>query len=146
MSGFWGSYKNTLDSKGRINFPAKFRKNLIKEDDDTLILVRGTERCIGVFPLSAWNHTIEDIKQKVGTGKEFGIVSRRLMYQASEQKVDKQGRLNLPANLIEYAQLEGDVLVVGYENKIEIWNHDKYQEYVETTESDYLKIAEDLDI
>lgn len=146
MNGFWGSFKSTLDNKGRINFPAKFRKNLREEDEDTLILIRGTEKCLGVYPRSAWHETVEEIKRKVGTGREFGVVSRRLMYQASEQTIDKQGRLNLPANLIEYAGLEGEVLVVGYEQKIEIWNRDRYQDYVESTESEYLKIAQELDI
>lgn len=146
MNGFWGSFKSTLDNKGRINFPAKFRKNLREEDEDTLILIRGTEKCLGVYPRSSWQETVEEIKRKVGTGREFGVVSRRLMYQASEQTIDKQGRLNLPANLIEYAGLEGEVLVVGYEQKIEIWNRDRYRDYVESTESEYLKIAQELDI
>ncbi|MCB0294697.1 MAG: division/cell wall cluster transcriptional repressor MraZ [Calditrichaeota bacterium] len=146
MNGFWGSFKSTLDNKGRINFPAKFRKNLREEDEDTLILIRGTEKCLGVYPRSSWQETVEEIKRKVGTGREFGVVSRRLMYQASEQTIDKQGRLNLPANLIEYAGLEGEVLVVGYEQKIEIWDRDRYRDYVESTESEYLKIAQELDI
>ncbi|MCB0258277.1 MAG: division/cell wall cluster transcriptional repressor MraZ [Calditrichaeota bacterium] len=146
MNGFWGSFKSTLDNKGRINFPAKFRKNLREEDEDTLILIRGTEKCLGVYPRSSWQETVEEIKRKVGTGREFGVVSRRLMYQASEQTIDKQGRLNLPANLIEYAGLVGEVLVVGYEQKIEIWDRDRYRDYVESTESEYLKIAQELDI
>lgn len=146
MNGFWGSFKSTLDNKGRINFPAKFRRNLREEDEDTLILIRGTEKCLGVYPHSAWQETVEEIKRKVGTGREFGVVSRRLMYQASEQTIDKQGRLNLPANLIEYAGLEGEVLVVGYEQKIEIWDRERYQDYVESTESEYLKIAQELDL
>lgn len=145
MSGFWGSFKSTLDSKGRINFPAKFRKNLREGDEDTVILVRGTERCIGMYPLISWHETIADLKQKVRNKREFGIVSRRLMYQASEQKIDKQGRLNLPTSLVEYARLNGELLIVGYDNKMEIWHPEKYQEFVEATEADYLNIARDLD-
>lgn len=146
MGGFWGSFTSTLDNKGRINFPAKFRKSLVEEDRDTLILVRGTEKCIGIYPLSSWERTIDVIRSKVGNDREFGVVSRRLMYQASEQKIDKQGRLNLTANLIEYGHLNGEVLIVGYENKIELWNPEKYQEFVEATEVDFRRIVQELDI
>ncbi len=146
MNGFWGSFKSTVDAKGRINFPAKFRKNLTEEDEDTLILIRGTERCIGMYPLSSWNRTIEAIKSKVDNEREFGIVSRRLMYQATEQKIDKQGRLNLSSNLIEYAGLDGEVLVVGYEHKVEVWDPENYQDFVEATTVDFAKIARELDL
>jgi len=146
MNGFWGSFKSILDNKGRINFPAKFRKNLREEDEDTLILIRGTQPCIGVYALTSWRQTVDTIKRKVQTEREFGIVSRRMMFQAAEQKIDKQGRLNLSANLIDYAELNGEVLIVGYQNKIEIWDPGKYQEFVEATEADYLNIVRDLDI
>ncbi len=146
MDGFWGSVKSTLDSKGRINFPAKFRKSLSDEDRDSLMLVRSVDKCISVYPLSSWRSKVDLIRSKVNSEREFGIVSRRLMYQGGEQKIDKQGRLNLPSELIEYAQLNGEVLIVGYENKIEIWNPDRYREFVETTEADFLKISRELDI
>jgi MraZ protein len=146
MNGFWGSFKSTLDNKGRINFPAKFRKNLREDDEDTLIMIRGTHSCIGVYPLTSWRQTVDAIKRKVQSEREFGIVSRRLMYQAAEQKIDKQGRLNLSANLIRSAELNGEVLIVGYHNKIEIWDPAKYTQFVETTENDYLSIVRDLDI
>lgn len=146
MSGFWGSYKSTVDSKGRINFPARFRKNLAEEDEDTLILIRGSEKCIAMYPLTSWNRQIDFIKSKVANEREFAIVSRRLMFQATEQKVDKQGRLNLSSNLIEYAHLDGETLIVGYENKIEVWSPQRYQDFVEATEMDFAKIARELDI
>ncbi|RMI13649.1 MAG: division/cell wall cluster transcriptional repressor MraZ [Calditrichaeota bacterium] len=146
MKGFWGSFTSILDNKGRINFPAKLRKGLAEEDEDTLIIIRGSERCLSMYPLTAWQQLIEKIKEKVENDREFGIVSRRLMYQASEQKIDKQGRLNLPASLIEYAQLNGEVLIVGYENKVEVWNPQKYEEFVHSTEGDFLKVTRDLNI
>ncbi len=68
------------------------------------------------------------------------------MYEASEQKIDKQGRLNISAGLIEYAHLNGEVLIVGYEDKIEIWNPAKYREFVEATEGDFQTLSRDLDI
>ncbi len=146
MSGFWGSFRSKLDSKGRINFPAKFRKYLTEEDKDTLILIRGNERCISVYPSSRWASKIEEIRSLVSNNREFGIVSRRLMYQASEQTIDKQGRLNLTAELIQYAQLEDEVLIVGHQNKFEIWNAKKYGEYVETNELTYQNITQEIDI
>lgn len=146
MSGFWGSFSATLDTKGRINVPAKFRKNLREDDDDTLILIRSRERCIALYPQTAWRDTIDELKAKVDSQREFGIVSRRLMFQASEQRIDKQGRVTLSAPLIDYAGLNGEIMIVGYENKIEIWDPARYREFVESTEADYLNIVRDLDL
>ena len=146
MNGFWGNFKSTLDTKGRINFPARFRKNLTEADEDTLIIIRGSEKYLAVYPLTAWRQFVDKLKAKIGNDRQFGIVSRRLMFGSSEQSVDKQGRLNLTAGLIEYAQLDGEVAIVGVENKIEVWDASKYREYVEATETDFLKIAHELDI
>ena len=146
MNGFWGNYKSTLDSKGRINFPAKIRKNLREEDQESVILIRGKEKYISCYPLSSWHEKIEKIKSIVENDHEFGVVSRRLMFQASEQKIDKQGRLNISADLIKYAELNGEVMIVGHEKKIELWNPAKYTESVSGTELDYMKITQDLDI
>ncbi|MGH1363066.1 MAG: division/cell wall cluster transcriptional repressor MraZ [Calditrichia bacterium] len=146
MSGFWGSFKSTLDTKGRINFPAKFRKNLREEDEDTLILVRASETCIAMYPLQSWQDTVAAIKSRLTSDREFAVISRRLMYQASEQRIDKQGRLNLTTNLIDYAGLEGEVLVVGYEQKIELWQPARYEDYVRKTEAEFQRISLDLDI
>jgi MraZ protein len=146
MSGFWGSYSSKLDGKGRITFPAKFRKNLKDEDQDTLILVRGNEGCISCYPLSAWEEKVQQIRQSVSSDREYAIVARQLMYQASEQTIDKQGRLNLTNELIKFAELNSDVMLIGHENKIEIWNRQKYEQLVKATELDYLKITSQLDI
>ncbi len=146
MNGYWGNYKSILDNKDRINFPAKIRKNLGEDDRDIVILVRGKEKHISCYPLSSWYEKIEKIKNIVENDREFGLVSRRLMYQASEQKIDKQGRLNISADLIEYAQLNGEVMIVGYEKKIELWSPEKYSESVDGSELDYMKITQDLDI
>ena len=145
-NGFWGSFRSTLDPKGRINFPAKIRKNLREEDNDTLILIRGSEKCIAMYPLSSWHDFIDKIKEKVENDRQFAVISRRLMYEASEQKIDKQGRLNLSAGLIDYAKLNGEVLIVGYEDKIEVWNPAKYREFVEATEGEFQTLSRDLDI
>ncbi len=143
--GFWGSYTNSLDSKGRINIPSKIRKNLDREDDETFVLIRGTDPCIIAYPRGAWNDTVQRIKEKIGNGRDFRIVTRRLMYQASEQKVDKQGRLNLPAHLIKYANLNGTITLYGFEDRLEIWNPELYEKFVGDTESDYQELAKDLD-
>lgn len=146
MNGYWGNYKSTLDSKGRINFPAKIRKNLGEDDQDAVILIRGKEKYISCYPLSSWYEKIEKIKNIVDNDHEFGLVSRRLMYQASEQRIDKQGRLNISAELIDFAGLSGEIMIVGYEKKIELWNPERYSESVNGSELDYMKITQDLDI
>ncbi len=145
MAGFWGSQINSLDSKGRINVPAKIRRNLGEADQDTFILIRGSEPCITLYPKSVFASKMQELREKLSNGREYRIVTRRLMYQASEQTIDKQGRLNLPAQLIEYARLRDEVLIVGYEDKIELWDPALYQQVVTEAEPEFQKISQELD-
>ncbi len=146
MSGFWGNYKTRLDAKGRINIPAKVRKNLRPEDQDTFILIRGTEKYISLHPLSRWEETMDRIRQQVKNAQDMKIVIRRLMYQASEQTIDRQGRLNIPAELIEYAELDGEVYIIGNASRLEIWSPHHYGMIVEENEDRFKQLAVNFEI
>lgn len=145
MDEFWGSHTNTLDAKGRINIPARYRKYLREEDKNTFLMLRGAETCINLYPISLWKQKMEEIKEKIGTGEDFKIVRRRLLFKSSQQTLDKQGRLNIPTELIEYAQLKGEVLLVGYEDRVEIWNPDNYADYIKKTEDRFQEVVKNID-
>ncbi|MCK5454461.1 MAG: cell division/cell wall cluster transcriptional repressor MraZ, partial [Calditrichia bacterium] len=116
MQEYFGRYTNILDAKGRINLPARFRDITLKDESGEMIFImtRGTEENIAVFPINEWRRKINELETTVTDGKQRRILIRRINYYASYQKVDKQGRINIPAELIEYAHLDKEVVVLGF--------------------------------
>jgi MraZ protein len=135
MSGFYGRHQLTLDSKGRISLPARFRDLTEKSDngDQMFIVTRGTiERYIAMFTISEWTKVVAGMKEKVTNASQRRILDRQINYHTSTQKVDKQGRINIPDHLIEYAGLEKNIEVIGTGKKIEIWNPDRLHNNIES--------------
>ncbi len=124
----WGQYTTKLDAKGRINISSKVRRYLRPEDDDTFLVMRHpSEPCIVAMPISRWEELVEKLETRLDNASQLKRILRRLLYGASEQRIDKQGRLNLTQELIEYGQLNGEVLVFGSKDQLEIWNKDVYE-------------------
>lgn len=147
MAEYIGRYSNTLDAKGRVNMPAKFRDSTErdKNGDHVFVLTKGTERYIAMFPIDEWRKKINDVEAKVEDGEKRRILNRRMNFSASPQKVDKQGRINIPAELIEYAGLNKDLVVMGSGKKIEIWNPQALEKHIEKSESFYQEFSNLLD-
>ena len=122
---FDGRYKNTLDAKGRINIPVTFRKKADNSEFEEMefIVTRGTAALnVILFPVKEWHRMMDELELKIHDGETLRKLIRRLNYYASLQKVDKQGRINIPEDLIRYAKLDKDVDVIGAGRKIEVWN------------------------
>ena len=119
---FTGEFSYSLDTKGRVNIPAKFRNVLSKGNQRSFVITRGMDTCIWVYPHKVWL-TIEDELRKLSslsrTNRSF---IRSTVRYASTVQYDKQGRIALSQNLIDYAQLKNNALIIGVVNKIEIWN------------------------
>ncbi len=146
MGEYYGRYDNVLDSKGRINMPARFRDMAeASGDGETFILTRGSERCVVLFPVNEWRRKIREIERQVTDGKERRKLLRHLNFYVSHQKVDKQGRINIPADLIEYAGLKKDVVVLGTGRKIEVWNPEFLEKDVEELSESYPELTDVLD-
>lgn len=147
MEDYFGRYLNILDAKGRINLPARFRDVTEKYEDgeQVFILTRGTERNVVMFPINEWRRKVQEIEENVSDGEQRRILNRRINYHASHQKVDKQGRINIPADLIKYAQLSKEVVVLGTGKKIEIWDPDKLSDYLQSAETSYQRLSKYLD-
>ena len=143
---FTGSHTSVLDSKGRINIPIKVRKNLLPEDDNSYMLIRGKGKFIVMRPMTIWNQYMAEVKQKVGAGQKFEIISRHLLRDSSRQMLDKQGRLNLTKKLIDYAELDGEAQIFTYDDRIELWKQENYEEYLNATQEDAEKISLEYDI
>jgi MraZ protein len=147
MQEYVGRYTNILDIKGRINLPARFRDMTIKDQNGDLIFImtRGSKENIAVFPIDEWRRKVEEIETNVTDGEKRQILIRRINYYASYQKVDKQGRINIPAGLIEYAQLDKEVDVMGFVKRFEIWNPAKLDIHMKQIESQHQELAKYID-
>jgi len=127
---FLGEYTHTIDKKGRLIVPAKFRPDLAKG----LVLTRGIDRCLAIYPMEAWEQLAQRVSQLPVTDRRARAF-RRLVFAAATHAVpDKQGRVLIPPRLREYASLDGEVVVTGLNTYAEVWAPElwnKEREYVE---------------
>ena len=115
---FLGEYQHTLDPKGRVVLPAKFREQLA----DGCVITKGQERCLYVFPLDRWETEVERVNTLPRTDARARKLARSFFAGADQQSPDKQGRVQIPANLRTYGDLTKDLTVVGVADYIEIWD------------------------
>ncbi|HAR45231.1 MAG: cell division/cell wall cluster transcriptional repressor MraZ [Nitrospirae bacterium GWC2_57_13] len=119
---FRGSFEHTMDSKGRVSVPAKFRDIIADRYDGRLVLALDFDRCLAVYPLEEWEKLEEKIRTLPMMQKEVKEFMRFFFSSASECELDKQGRILIPPTLRERAAINKTVLLVGIINKIEIWD------------------------
>lgn len=145
MEFFIGEYEYALDNKGRINVPAKFRKAMSPNANDTMIITLSRERCLDVYPLDVWQ---ERIVSKLSDFSEMDKSHRRLTSligaNSVDSVIDKQGRIAIPPKLLNYAGLSGKVVVVGAFNRIELWNPEVRSEYMKSAENALDEIEKEL--
>lgn len=121
---FLGEYEHTIDSKGRMALPARFRVQL----DSGAVISKGMGSCLSVYTMDRWNEKSDE--QAAGkSDAELRDFERRIFPSASIVELDAQGRLVIPAKLRTYAKLENDVTVAGVRDHIEIWDRATWQAY-----------------
>lgn len=135
---FIGEYAHSLDSKGRLNVPAKFRRGV----QGGVVITRGLDNCLFVYPKAEW----EEMAAKLATlplgQKKSRAFARLMLAGAWDAELDSQGRVMVPEYLREYATLGKHVIVAGLYNRMEIWNEDKWVAYKAETEAESESIAE----
>ena len=139
---FMGEFKHSIDAKGRLIIPAKFRDQL----DGHFIVTRGLDGCLFGYPMAEWQQMEEKLKTLPLTKRDARAFVRFLQSAATECDIDKQGRINIPDTLCAHADLTKKCVVVGVSNRIEIWSEDRWQQFTSTTANDFDEIAEDLNI
>jgi MraZ protein len=142
MSAFKGSYLHSIDNKGRINLPAKLRKYVSPDANDTFIVTRGFEKCIVIYPLDEWSIYEKTIRDLPTSDPGSRFVTRVLLQYAQECQLDAQARIMLPQQLISFAGIQNDALILGVLERIEIWNPELYDTYVREQQESYAEIAE----
>ncbi|MBM7571726.1 MraZ protein [Aquibacillus albus] len=135
-----GEFQHNIDTKGRIIVPAKFREGL----GDIFVLTRGLDQCLFAYPMNEWRILEEKLKKLPLTKKDARAFTRFFFSGAVECEVDKQGRINIPAPLRKYAQLEKECVVIGVSNRIEFWANDEWEDYFEDSEESFAEIAENM--
>ena len=125
---FIGEYSYSLDIKGRVNIPAKFRQSLSEDNENTFVITRGIDSCIWIYPLTQWKMIENNLRNLSSLSKIHRTFVRNTARYASPSTYDKQGRIILTPSLIEYAELDKELLIIGMVNKMEIWNPDRLKE------------------
>lgn len=121
---FIGNYSYTIDEKNRFNIPAKFRKQLDDESNQTFILSIGLDKCVNAYPLSYWKTELNSLKKLDQNKADNRKFARAIAAYADDARLDKQGRLVVPPTLKKYANLKKNIVLVGFFNKIEIWDEE----------------------
>ncbi len=119
---FMGEYNHTIDTKGRLIIPSKFREAL----GDTFVVTKGLDGCLFVYDNEEWSAFEEKLKALPITNKEARQFVRFFLAGAAEVEVDKQGRILVPNILREFAQISKDVVLIGVASRIEIWSKERF--------------------
>jgi len=137
---FLGEYEHSVDAKGRLAIPAKFRPQL----DAGLVVTRGFERCLQVYPMAAWRILSERVSA-LSLGQPEARQLRRLLFStAFDTEVDKQGRILIPVGLRDYAGIVENAVVTGMNTYFEIWATDTWEETLTSLADDSHSIAETM--
>ncbi len=144
MSSFKGSYSYSVDSKGRINIPSRLRKYVSPEANDTFIVTRGYEQCLFVYPLDEWSKLEQSIRELTTTNPKHRFFMRTLLEKATESQLDGQSRITIPKELLQFASIENEVLILGVLERIEVWNPKVYQEYQKAQAESYENVAQNV--
>jgi len=137
---FMGEYLHTIDNKGRLIFPAKFREEL----GEKFIATKGLDNCLFVYSPAEWAILENKLKQLPLAKPEARAFVRFFFAGAAELEADKQGRVLLPAPLRDHARLDKDVVIIGVSTRIEIWGKEAWDEYNARIGPEVTNIAENL--
>lgn len=137
---FLGEYQHSLDAKGRLIVPSKFREGL----GETFVATKGLDNCLFLYHIEEWEIIEQKIRNLPLTRGDVRAFARFFFSGACECEMDKQGRILLPLNLREYAEIERDVVIIGVGSRAEVWSKENWGKYAERAGDAYEEIAENL--
>ena len=137
---FMGEYHHTIDEKGRLIIPSKFREEL----GEKFIITRGIENCLFVYSLSSWKKITQRLESLPFTKKDARQFVRFFLSGATTAEFDKQGRVNITSPLISYAKLQKDCVVIGTGDRLEIWSQEDWNDFFDSASNNMSDIAENL--
>ncbi|MDD2504749.1 MAG: division/cell wall cluster transcriptional repressor MraZ [Bacilli bacterium] len=135
-----GEYHHNIDDKGRLIIPSKFRYEL----GEKFIVTRGLDKCLFVYANSEWDKIVERLKKLPFTNKDARNFTRFFLSGAAECEFDRQGRINITSPLVSYAGLTKECVIIGANDRLEIWSEESWEEFLQKNEDNLADIAENL--
>lgn len=139
---FQGHVNTSLDEKGRIIIPAKFRKHILPEANNTLNVTMGRDNCIWLFPSNEWIKVLTTIQSTNPYSDEEVEMRRRMLFHAIDLTLDSQHRLIVPQQLIAETGIDKEVLMLGQIERIELWNPATYDKYIKSRPDTYENVMQ----
>lgn len=137
---FMGEYHHNIDEKGRLIMPSKFRNVL----GETFIITRGIDSCLFVYPMGTWNDLTNKLNELSFTKKDVRAFQRFFLSAACECDFDRQGRISITSPLLDYADIKKECVVIGVNDRIEIWAKDNFDKFLDSNIENISEIAENL--
>lgn len=141
---FYGEYTHTVDRKGRLILPARFRDLCKEKSIERFFITRGLDKCIFMFAEEEWRTQEEKFKNLSFTKQESRSFNRLFFSGAMEVLPDRQGRFLIPPYLKSYAGIDKDTVIIGVANRIEIWDSQTWQDFYKTSNQSFERIAENM--
>ncbi len=141
---FYGEYIHSIDRKGRLVLPARFRDTAKEHGIENFFLTRGLDRCIFMFSEDEWALQEQKFKNLPFTKQESRSFNRLFFSGAAEIAPDKQGRFIIPQYLKDYGSIKRDTIIIGVSNRIEIWDKQTWQEFYASSKDSFEQIAENI--
>lgn len=133
---FQGRHFHTIDTKGRLSIPARFRDELAQRGTDTLVLTEGNH-CIWAYPEDEWDRLLHEVAQRPQLSPELRNVMRIAVGSAKPCPVDRVGRTLVPPELREFARLDKDVVLMGWIKRFEIWSRQRWNDHYQVWRGDF---------
>ena len=144
MATFRGSYTHSIDHKGRVSIPARFRRLLSGEAGETFVILRGLDACVWLYPSDEFKKLEERLRARSFSDETNRRFQRMLLLDSRDETLDAQGRVAIPPRLLTHAELKHEVLLTGVLDHIEIWNPEIFERYMAASPRSYEEIAGEL--
>jgi MraZ protein len=142
MTFFTSEYESKLDSKGRLVLPSRIKAQLPESGGNELVIRRGFEPCLIIYPMVEFKKVFSKISGLSEFNEEYRKLQRNFFSGTATVELDTAGRFVIPKNMLTYAQLDKDVILVGMGNKVEVWNHSTYEKHMIQDPGELSKLAE----
>ncbi len=141
---FYGEYEHSIDRKGRLIIPSKFREVFKENYVERFFVTRGLDTCLFVFAEDEWRKQESRFRALPVTSQEARNFNRIYFSGACEVTCDRQGRILVPQYLKDFAKIKSDVMIVGVSNRMEIWSKDMWADFYKNTKDTFEKMAENI--
>jgi len=147
MPLFIGEYFYTIDDKGRVNIPARFRKASAENADNIYIIAQGKDKCLYIYPMDIYEKKIVDMMDQLSETDRYHRAFMSLQgAKATDASLDKQGRITIPPKFLEFAGIQRDVQIIGAFNRIEVWDPPTREKYLQELESSGVDLEEKISL